>query len=267
LVSLQADQDHFANATYAPLADSTLADGTRLPAGAQLSKPVNLSGYLSARTFVNYGLPLTPLKSNLNWNAGASYERLPGIVNGIDNVTRNTNWNVGAVVSSNISKQVDFRVGYTANFNNATNDLQPALNDSYYQGQLTGKVTLQGLGGWVFDSDVNYNQYVGLGAGFDQDALVWNAAVAHKFMKNDALELRVSAYDLLGRNVAVARTVAENYVENTSTTMLQRYFLVTLSFNLRAFKGVPEEKAPEMPQGAPRGNWTPPPGGMSPPGQ
>lgn len=265
LLSVQAEQDHLANATYAPAVDSTLADGTLLPAGATLTRPVNLNGYLSTRAFANYGMPLSLIKSNVNFNAGASYERLPGLINSTVNVTRNTNWNVGAVVSSNISKQVDFRVGYTANFNNATNDLQPTLNNSYYQGQLTGKVVLNGLGGWVFDSDVNYNQYVGLGAGFDQDVLVWNAAIAHKFMKNDALELRVSAYDLLGRNLSVTRTVSETYVENTSTTLLQRYFLFTLSFNLRAFKGVPEEKLPEPPAGAPRGNWGPPPGGMPPP--
>jgi len=55
-------------------------------------------------------------------------------------------------------------------------------------------------------------------------------------------------------------------VENTATTMLQRYFLVTLSFNLRAFKGVPEEKAPEGPGGMPRREWTPPPGSPPPPG-
>ncbi|MFT3885106.1 MAG: TonB-dependent receptor [Flavobacteriales bacterium] len=267
LLSVQAEQDHLSNATYAPLADSTLADGTRLPAGAQLTKPVNLNGYVSSRAFVNYGFPFLPIKSNVNLNAGATYERLPGLVNNTRSLTQNKNWNVGAVISSNISKQVDFRVGYTANFNNATNDLQPTLNNSYYQGQLTGRITLTGLGGWVFDSDLNYNQYVGLGAGFNPDALVWNAAIARKFMKNDALELRVSAYDLLRRNVAIARTVSETYVESTSTTMLQRYFLVTLSFNLRAFKGVPEEKVPDMhPGGPPRGNWGPPPGGMPPPG-
>lgn len=259
MVSLQAEQHRISNVTYAPAVDSTLADGTVLPAGAQITLPMNLDGYLSARSFVNYGLPLTALKSNLNLNAGGSIERLPGAVNGITNFTWNTNWNVGTVVSSNISEGVDFRVGYTANFNTARSELRSSLNNDYYQGQLTGKLILTGLAGWVLENEVNYAQYAGLGGAFDQDALVWNAALGHKFLKNDALELRVTAYDILGRNVSVSRDVTDTYIQNTVTNMLQRYFLFSLTFNLRAFKGMAEEPEPTPP--GPRGNWGGPPPG------
>lgn len=265
MLALQAEQGRISSVTYAPARDSTLADGTVLPAGAQLTRPANLDGYVLARTLVNYGFPLTALKSNMNLTAGGSLERLPGAVNGITSFTRNTNWNVGGVVSSNISKGVDFRVGYTANFNTARSDLNSTLDNDYYQGRLTGKLTLNGAGGWVLENEVNYDQYIGLGAGFDQDVLVWNAALGHKFLRNDALELRVTAYDLLGRNVSVTREVGDTYFQTTVTNMLQRYVLFTLSFNLRAFKGMREEAAPAGPPGMPRGGWERP-GGGPPPG-
>ncbi|HEY0978028.1 MAG TPA: TonB-dependent receptor [Flavobacteriales bacterium] len=263
MLMVQTEQDRISNVTYAPAVDSTLADGTVLAAGSQLTKPMNLDGYLSARFFSNYGLPLTALKSNLNLNGGGSVERLPGAVNEAISFTWNTNWNLGAVVGSNISKGVDFRVGYTANFNTARSELRPSLNNDYYQGALTGKLTLSGWKGWVLENEVNYNQYVGLGSDYDQDALVWNAALAHKFLKGDALELRLTAYDILKRNVSVTRDVSDTYIQSTVTNMLQQYFMLTVSFNLRAFKGVAEEKI-ELPPGMPRTGdgrpMMPPPG-------
>jgi hypothetical protein len=255
MLMVQTEQDRISNVTYAPARDSSLADGTVLPAGSQLTLPMNLDGYLSTRLFTNYGMPLTKWKSNLNLNAGGSLDRLPGAINGVVNFTWNTNWNVGAVVSSNISKGVDFRVGYTANFNTARSEIRSSLNNDYYQGRLTGKLTLSGWKGWVLENEVNYDQYIGLGSAFDQDILVWNAALGHKFLKNDALELRLTAYDILGRNASVSRDVSDTYIQNTVTNMLQRYFMLTLTFNLRAFKGMPEEEVP--PTGAPRGNWMP----------
>jgi len=245
MLNLTAQQDRISSVTYAPRTDSTLADGTLLRGGAQFTRPENLDGYLSARGLVNYGFPWLDLGSNVNVNAGGSWERLPGAVNGTRSFNTNTNMNVGAVITTNIGKGIDARAGYTANFNTARSGLRPENDNAYYQGQLTAKVTLNGTLGWLVESEVNYNQYVGLGSAFDQDVLVWNGALGWKFLKNDAMEAKVTCYDILGRNASITRTVADTYIENTVTNMLRRYVLFTLGFNLRAFKGVAEEKVPE----------------------
>lgn len=255
MLMVQAEQDRISNVTYAPRADSTLADGTVLPAGAQLTMPRNLDGYVSGRMFSNYTMPFKAVRSNLNLSAGGSVERLPGAVNDMVSFTWNTNWNVGANVSSSLSKNVDFRVGYSANFNTARSELRASLNNDYYQGRLNGRLVLNGWKGWVLENELNYDQYVGLGTGYDQDAFVWNAALGHKFLKNDALELRVTAYDILKRNVSVSREVSDTYIQNTVTNMLRQYFMLTLTYNLRAFKSV-----------AAAGGAPEPPAGFGPPG-
>lgn len=255
LLSLQSQQGRVSNVTYAAAADSVLADGMVLPAGAQLTLPMNLDGYLSARALASYGLPVLPIRSNLNLSVGGSVDRLPGMVNGVRSFTLNNNANLGVVLGSNISKDVDFNVGYTANFNTTRSDLRPNANNAYYQGRLTGSLTLGGLGGWVLENQVNYEHYNGLGADYDRDALVWNAAIGRKFLKNDALELRVTAYDILGRNVSVTRDVTDTYILNTATNMLQRYFLLSLRYNLRVFKAGSELPPPEPERGPGRRPW------------
>ncbi|MCO6483842.1 MAG: outer membrane beta-barrel protein [Flavobacteriales bacterium] len=255
LLSLQGQRGRVSNVTYAAAADSVLADGMVLPAGAQLTLPMNMDGYLSARALASYGLPVLPVRSNLNLSVGGSVDRLPGMVNGVRNFTLNNNANLGVVLGSNISKDVDFNVGYTANFNTTRSGLRPNAHNAYYQGRLTGSLTLGGLGGWVLENQVNYEHYNGLGADYDRDALVWNAAIGRKFLKNDALELRVTAYDILGRNVSVTRDVTDTYILNTATNMLQRYFLLSLRHNLRVFKAGSELPLPEPERGPGRRPW------------
>ena len=260
LLSLQSQPGRISDVTFVPTSDSTLTGGTILPAGSQLTLPKNLDGYVSGRALANYGFPITAIKSNMNVNAGGSVERLPGEVNGAKSLTWNTNWNVGTVLSSNISQGVDFNIGYTANYNTARSDLRSTANNDYYEGQLTGKLTLNGLKGWLLENQVNYQQYIGLGAAYDQNAFVWNAAIGHKFLKNDALEFRVSAYDILNRNVSVTRDVSDTYIENTVTNVLQRYVMFSLRLNLSAFKGTAAGPPPEAPTEGHHGDWGPPPG-------
>lgn len=245
LLDLESQPGRISDVTIVPTTDSTLAGGAILPAGSQLSLPKNLDGYVSVRAYMSYGLPIAALKSNLSLNAGGTIERLPGEVNGAKSLTRRTNWELGADLGSNISENVDLRIGYTANFNAARSDLRPSLNNSYYEGQLNGSLTLNGLKGWLLVNEVDYQQYIGLGAAYDHHALVWNTAIGHKFLKDDALEFRVSAHDILSQNVSVRRDVGDTYIQNTVTNMLQRYVLFSLRYNLRAFKGTGEGPLPD----------------------
>jgi len=41
----------------------------------------------------------------------------------------------------------------------------------------------------------------------------------------------------LGQNQAIGRTVSDVYVDDTRTSVIQRYFLLTLTWNVRQFKG------------------------------
>lgn len=61
-------------------------DGTRLGAGNQFVRPVNLAGYWNLRTTLNYGFPVRFLRSNLNLRAGVTTGRIPSIINGTRNL-------------------------------------------------------------------------------------------------------------------------------------------------------------------------------------
>src|SRR5690606_36902005 len=102
-VYISAIQDYISNATWTATQDSVLSQTVTLKRGSQLSKPVNLDGYFSARSFFTFGMPLKFIKSNLNFNAGLSYAKQPGLVDDIKNISNSYNYNLGAVLASNIN--------------------------------------------------------------------------------------------------------------------------------------------------------------------
>lgn len=227
---------YIANATLLANGDTTVYEGIKLRPGAQLSRPVNMNGYFAVRSLLTYSTPVKFLKSTLNFQAGNNYILTPGMVNGISNETANTAWSGGVVVASNISEKLDFTLSYNGGWNIVENTLQPQLNNNYQIHTAGAKINWMPSKRFVLNSDFNYNQYIGLGEGFDQQFILWNAYLGYKFLKNQAGELKISAFDILNQNNSITRTVTETFVEDNITRVLNRYFMLTFTYTLRSFK-------------------------------
>ncbi|RYZ42151.1 MAG: TonB-dependent receptor, partial [Sphingobacteriales bacterium] len=230
-------QDYIANASFIVREPTPIAEGFVLPAGGQISRPVNLDGYWSARTFLTYGLPVKTIKSNVNMNLGFNYNSIPGIINDIKNMANNYTVNGGIVLSSNISEAVDFTLSYSGYYNVVRNTIQTQADNNYYNHNTSARFNWLHKQRVVFNTTLNHTQYSGLSAGFNQSFLLWNASVGYKFLTDRSLDIRVSAYDILNQNRAISRTVTETYIEDSYTNVLRQYFMLNLTYTLRRFGG------------------------------
>ena len=230
---LQTAANYITNATYIPRADSTIQNGIILQKGAQLTKPVNLNGYKSARSYLNYSMPIKVIKTNLNLNAGIAYSRLPGFTNNVKIITNNIVYSAGVVLASNISEFIDFNLSYNSNFNQTSGS---GSGDNNFVNQAIGaQVNLLSKKGWFLQNDVSYQANAGLSAGFNQKYSLWNAAIGKKFLKNKVGELKLSVFDLLKQNQSIVRTVDARYIEDAQSQVLQQYYLLTFTYNLKNF--------------------------------
>jgi hypothetical protein len=103
-IFLQAQQDYISNATYIAGADSVIQQDVTLAKGSQLTKPVNLNGYKSFRSFFTFSQPVKFIKSNINLSTGFSYSKLPALINQLKSMTDNYIYNAGIVIASNVSE-------------------------------------------------------------------------------------------------------------------------------------------------------------------
>ena len=234
-VFAQKMNNYITNATYIAATDSAIGNGQTLFAGEQLSKPVNLDGYSSLRSFFTLAVPVKFIKSNFNLNGGVTYSQQPGLINYQVSTSQNYTYTLGSVIASNVSQYVDFTLSYSANFNTVKNKLQVNLNNNYFSHQAGMQFNLLSKNGWVLQNELTNQLYKGLTEGFNQNYWLWNISAGKKLLKDDKGELRLSVFDLLKQNRSIVRDVTEAYIKDTRNVVLQQYFMLTFTYNLRNF--------------------------------
>ncbi len=232
---LQQASNYVANATYIAKSDSALSPAITLHRGSQLTKPVNLDGFVSVRSLLTYAMPVKFIKSNLNLNAGVTYSKIPGLNNKVSTTSNNYTYNGGLGISSNISQYIDFNVSYNASVTNTKNSADASNNTNYTTQSAALQLNLLSKKGWFVQNDLSYTGYSGLGAGYNQQFVLWNAGIGKKFLKNQAGELKLSVFDLLKQNQSITRTVDPSFIEDVRNQVLQQYFLLTFTYKLKNF--------------------------------
>jgi len=232
---LQTASNYISSATYIASKDTAIQQNIVLKRGSLLSKPVNLNGYKSLRTFFNYSMPLKFIKTTLNLSTGFSYSKLPGMVNYQKTFTNSYAYNAGVVLASNISEYVDFNLSYNTNFANSKTNTTTSTTSKSVNQVIGAQVNLLNKKGWFVQNDISGNTYSGLSGGLNQSFWLWNAAIGKKFLKNKAGELKLSVFDLLKQNQSIVRTVNENSITDSQTKVLQQYFMLTFTYSLKNF--------------------------------
>src|SRR5690606_22688221 len=86
-------------------------------------------------------------------------------------------------------------------------------------------------------STLNYHYNTGLTSDDSQSFVLWNASVGKKLFKREEAEISLSAYDLLNSNINVSRNISDQYIEDRESNMLNQYFILSFTYNLRRFGG------------------------------
>jgi len=236
-INANATQNYIGNTTYTARDSVENINGIILTRGSQLSNPENFDGYYNINSFITYGFPVKKLKSNLNLNLGTTYSRTPSKINNLTNFANTYVLTSGFALGSNISEKVDFSVSYTAFYNIVENSINAKLNNNYFYQISAAKLNLLPWKGLVFRTEITNTYYTGLGNGFDQNFFLWNGGIGYKFLKNNAAELMLNTFDILNQNNNISRTVSGNFIENNRTQVLNRYFMLVFTYNIRSFKG------------------------------
>lgn len=229
--------NYITNANLVAESDTILPGGVLLRQGSQLTFPVNLDGYWQGRGSVTWGLPAAFLLSNVNLTTGLNYTRTPGLINNQENISNTYGITQRVSITSNFSEKVDFNIGISANINLVYNSLQPELNNNYYVQTINVGFNYIFWRGVVFRTSFNHQWYAGLDEDFNQNFALWNASLGKKVFKNQQGELSISIFDILNQNQSITRNVTETFVEDVQTLVLQQYFMLTFTYNIRAFRG------------------------------
>lgn len=233
--------NYIGNSTLIANQDTVVYNDISLKRGSQISRPVNLDGYYSVRSFINYTFPIKKIKTNLSVNVSGNYTNIPGLINTQTNLAKTATGSLGLVFSSNISEKFDFTLSSNSSYSQINNTLQTSSNTTYLSQQSRLKITVNPWKGLVLQSEYTNTYYSGLTSAYNQSISLWNAGIGYKFLKDKQAELRLTVYDILNQNNAISRTNTDSYIQDSQTNVLNRYYMLTFTYNFKKYFAKKEE--------------------------
>ena len=256
-VTHSVTSDFIGNSTFLTTKDTLINNEILLRSGGQLSRPINLDGNIRSSFFLTYGAPLKKLKTQFNINTRVSFNRTPGLINGVSNLNDNTTLSQGLTFNSNISQNVDFSISTTGSYNIVNSSLQQNLDNNFYQQESNMRLYFSSKNGKFFmGNNVAHSLYSGLSEGFNQNFWLWNMEGGFRFAKNNKAEIKAVLFDVLNQNNSISRTISDVAVTDVFTNVLTRYGMITFTYILGNFKQPAAEPQQPWMMGRPQGGRT-----------
>jgi hypothetical protein len=204
-----------------------------LPTRQTLSKPVNVNGVYRINGSVNYGFGVKKLYSRFNFGLNGGYNNNVNYVNGTLNTTIIKSIGPSFNYTYSLDEIMDLNISARHNYNITKNQVNSALNTNYVSRIYTADLTNYLPWGFVLNQSMNYTINEGRAPGFNTAVPIWNASLSKFFLKNKRAELKLSAFDLLNKNIGISRNVTQNQIVDQSYNVINQYFLIGFTYSLQ----------------------------------
>jgi hypothetical protein len=219
--------------------------------GTQLLVPVNTKSSKQFRTFLSYTLALTKIKCNLSIDGSYIFSETPALVDDILYNAFQNNMSLGISLTSNISDKVDFNIQFRPSINTYRSS---DIKDEYLLFDQRMKFN------WLFSQKniirLEYNGRINedLSKGYNQNIHLFNLVYGRKIFKNERGEISFGVYDLFNQNQNIQRTVSEYYIEDNTSNIIQRFLMLSFTYNIRHFNTHKKSSQSEF-RDMERGHW------------
>lgn len=87
--------------------------------------------------------------------------------------------------------------------------------------------------GFEWRNDVQFNYNPNIADGFQKSAWFWNSTLAYSVLEDQGT-VTLKAYDLLNQNTNARRIATENYIQDSQSTVLEQYFMLSFSWKFNS---------------------------------
>lgn len=132
-----------------------------------------------------------------------------------------------------LEEVIDINLTARYAFSKTSNEITPSLNTNFLTKVFGADMTNYLPFNIVLNQSFNYTINSGRAEGFNTAVPIWNASFSKFFMKNKRAELKMSAFDLLNKNIGISRNVSQNQIVDRSYNVISQYFLLSFTYSLQ----------------------------------
>lgn len=211
----------------------TIIQSNLIKRGTQLSYPVNVGNSFSSSINLTYSFKVALLKSNISFNSIVGYVSNPGLINGRKNITNQLNIAPTLGLSS-YQPELDYRFSYSPNFTYTMNTLNK--NETQVLTHRLNFITrIIFLERWFLGTNLTYFYNPQVAEETNKKNVLMNLSVGIRILPQSRGEIKLEIYDLFNQKNRIRRIVLEDYIEDRNVLTLQRFFLLSFTYNFRKF--------------------------------
>ena len=168
----------------------------------------------------------TSFNKSINFNNGVEY------ASNTNSITPSLN------LTYTWKKLFEIRPSYRLSFTKTRYNLDNFDNQNFLRHNIGIRTATFVPKKFEWRNDINYSYNPNVADGFQKSAWFWNSTLAYSILKDQG-SVTLKVYDLLNQNTNAQRTATQNYIQDSQSTVLQQYFMLSFSwkFNSLGKKG------------------------------
>ncbi len=200
--------------------------------GRRINQAINVNGNYAFRLSGEYGFEIIP-SLNFNVEIGPRISQYVNFVNGLRNETKTTATSYSINSGYWSDKWINFWVNFEASNNKSVSSIRPDVATNYWSytswTNLQLKFKKQKL--YVdFNGEFNFYQKTAAFAN-QRNAYIVNGGIRKIISKDDKWETKFYVNDIFNQNLGINRNISSNFISETTTQNVKRYFMLSLIYN------------------------------------
>ncbi|RYG05535.1 MAG: hypothetical protein EOO02_03500 [Chitinophagaceae bacterium] len=201
--------------------------------GIKTTTPVNIDGVITLNGMASWGFPIRAIRGSFNLSSSIAYNDGTQFVNGVANKIKNLNLGPQVRLDLNLTPKIFMNLSAEVRYSNTNYSLQAAQDAVFIVQEYGTDFNWELPKSIFFNTSYTYTINTQQADGFNTRFPLWNASVSKQFLKFNRGELKLTAFDILNKNIGISRSANQNFIEDKRVNNLKRYLMMSFTYSLR----------------------------------
>jgi len=205
--------------------------------GIQFVRPINVNGNKSISPFFTVSKQYKFSKNrqfNIKGYFRGIFSRNYISLNGIKAIQTNLSLPLSIEMSLNLNDKIEVTQKTTYSKNKTINKSNLLTDLAFQSFRSQTDMVFRFKKRAILESGLEYRTFSS-GVISPSNNIYWNSGLSYIFLRNNKGIVKLYVNDILKTNKGLSRIVAENYIQEINTELISRYFMLSVTYNLRYF--------------------------------
>lgn len=196
---------------------------------------VNVKEEMSFMASLSAGIPVKKFNSRFNLSSYLRQGQSINLSNGVAGTINQQSVGGNFAYTYSYKEYIDVNLRTDITVTNSDYELNKNQNQTFVTSVYMADAAVHFLKNFNFTAAFNYNRFRNARTNFDQAIPVLNFSLSKFLLKDSRGELKLSAFNVLNRNVGATQFATQNYIEQSTQNALGSYYMLSFTYNLNAY--------------------------------